>query len=74
MRKLSITLAAAALVLTSFAFAASAQTQAPGASSLDSLARNATPIHQAACTHWARCPAGWTRVCNGWGRCWCRPC
>jgi hypothetical protein len=72
MRKLSIALAAAALVLTS-AWAAGAQTQ--GASSLNSLARNASPVHQAACARlFAACPLGTRRVCNRWGRCWCVAC
>jgi hypothetical protein len=75
MRKLTVTLAAAALVLGSMALSASAQTQQSGANSLHSLAQNATPItKQAACRGWGRwCPPGWVRRCGPW-RCRCVPC
>ena len=72
MRKITMTLAAAALVLGSLAVA-NAQTQ--GASSMNAQAQNATIIHKAACGGWGRwCPPGRRHVCNGWGRCWCAPC
>jgi len=73
MRKLSITLAAAAFVLTS-AGIAGAQTQQPGAASFHTMARNATPLHETACRGLrGACPWGWFRVCGPF-RCWCRPC
>ena len=54
MRKITMTLAAAALVLGSLAVA-NAQTQ--GASSMNAQAQNATIIHKAACGGWGRwCP------------------
>ena len=54
MRKITMTLAAAALVLGSLAVA-NAQTQ--GASRLNAQAQNATIIHKAACGGWGRwCP------------------
>lgn len=73
MRKLTTTLAAAALMLGAMALQASAQTQ--GASSVHALARNATPIvTQAACRGYGPyCGPGFTRAC-GPLRCWCRPC
>ena len=74
MRKLSITLAAAALALTTMAGIAAAQTQQPGASSFHTMLKNATPLHETACRGpRGACPWGWFRVCNRW-RCWCRPC
>ena len=77
MRKLSITMAAAALVVTALAGMALAQTQQPAAATLNTLARNATPIHQAACGPrlFAGCPWGTRRVCGPYARrCWCAPC
>ena len=72
MRKLTTTLAAAAFALEAMALAATAQTQ--GAATIHAQARNATPIHQAACGGWGRwCPPGLHRVC-GPARCWCAPC
>ena len=76
MGKLAITLAAAALMLGSLTFAATAQTQQPGASSIHGLAQNATPIvKQAACNgRWGPwCPPGRHRVCGPY-RCWCAAC
>lgn len=74
MRKLSMTLAVAALVVTSTAFTAGAQTQQQGAASFHTLLRNATPIQEVACGRLrGACPLGWFRVCNP-VRCWCRPC
>ncbi len=72
MRKLAMTLTAAAFVLGSMALTANAQTQQPG--SFHPLAPNATPITKAACWGWGPfCPPGRTRVCGPY-RCWCRPC
>jgi hypothetical protein len=72
MRKLTITLAAAALVLGSMALTASAQPQS--ASSVHAQAQNVTPIHKAACFGVGRwCPPGRHHVCGPY-RCWCAPC
>lgn len=74
MRKLAITLTAAALVLAATAIAASAQTQMTGAAGLHAQMQNATLFKEAACRGWGPyCGPGWTRACNRW-RCWCRPC
>ena len=74
MRKLTIALAAATLALGAMALPATAQTQQPGAASLHAQARNATPIHEAACRGFGRhCPPGSHWVC-GPMRCWCAPC
>jgi hypothetical protein len=78
MRKLTLTLTAAALVLGAMALTANAQTQHPGAASLHALLQNATPIVKAYCPGggpnqgWA-CGPGFRRVCDRF-RCWCRPC
>lgn len=73
MKKLTLTLAAATLVLGSMVMGASAQTQA-GAASIHALS-NATPIvKQAACRGFGPyCPPGYVRACGPY-RCWCRPC
>jgi hypothetical protein len=74
MRKLTMTLTAAALMMGIMAIASIAQTQAPGAASLHAQIQNATPIHRAACGGFGPyCPPGTTRVCGPY-RCWCRPC
>jgi hypothetical protein len=74
MRKITLTFAAALFVLGATALAADAQTQAPGASSLNAQAQNATIIHKAACGGFGRwCPPGRRHVCNPW-HCWCAPC
>jgi len=72
MRKLSITLAAAALALGMTALTVNAQTQ--GASTLNAQVKNATMIHKTACFGFGRwCPPGRHRVCGPY-RCWCAPC
>jgi hypothetical protein len=74
MRKLTMTLTAAALILGTMAVAANAQTQSPGASSFHAQIKNATPIQEAACRGFGPyCGPGFTRVCGPY-RCWCRPC
>ncbi len=74
MGKFAIALAAAALMLTSVAFTADAQTQQAGAASFHALAQHATLIQKAACRGPGRwCPIGRHRVC-GPVRCWCAPC
>jgi hypothetical protein len=74
MRKISLTVVAALFVMGSMALSAQAQTQAPGASSLQAQSQNATIIHKAACGGWGRwCPPGRHRVCGPY-RCWCAPC
>jgi hypothetical protein len=72
MRKLTMTLTAAVLMLGTMAVAAGAQSQ--GAASLHAQIKNATPIHQAACRGFGPyCPPGFSRVCGPY-RCWCAPC
>jgi hypothetical protein len=72
MRKLAVTVAAAALLLGSAMWVAQAQTQ--GAGSIHAQAQNATIIHKAACYGFGRwCPPGLHRVCGPY-RCWCAPC
>jgi hypothetical protein len=73
MKKLTLTMAAATLVLGSMVLSASAQTQA-GAASMHTLS-NATPIvRQAACRGFGPyCGPGWVRRCGYWG-CRCVPC
>jgi hypothetical protein len=74
MRKLALTLTAAALVLGTLAVTANAQTQSPGAANLHAQMQNATPITKAACGGFGPyCPPGTTRVCGPY-RCWCRRC
>jgi hypothetical protein len=76
MRKLTMTFAAAALMLGTMAVAANAQTQASGAAILhhQNQIQNATLFKQAACRGWGRwCPPGRVRRCGPY-RCWCAPC
>ena len=74
MRKLTMSLAAMALMVGMTVMTASAQTQ--GLHSLNAL-RNATPIvKEVGCRgpgDWGKCPPGLHRVCS-YGRCWCAPC
>jgi hypothetical protein len=76
MRKLALTLTAAALALGMTALTASAQTQSPGAASLHAQANNFTPVvKHVACGGWGpHCRPGWTWTCGPYGRCWCRRC
>jgi hypothetical protein len=73
MKKLTVTLAAAAFALGSMAIAANAQTQSAGAASIHAQTQNATPIvKQAACngrTGGMGCGPGW--IWNGYR---CVPC
>ena len=74
MRKLTMTLTTAALMLGTMAVAANAQTQAPGAAGLHAQMRNATPIKEAACRGWgAHCPPGTVWRCGPY-RCFCARC
>jgi hypothetical protein len=74
MGKLTIALAAAALMLGSMALTVNAQTQQAGAADIHGLAQNATPIvKQAACRGWGRCPPGRFWACGPRG-CFCRWC
>lgn len=74
MRKLTLTLTAAALVLGTMAISANAQTQVPGAAGLQAQINNYTPITKAACRGWGPyCPPGTTRRCGPY-RCWCARC
>ena len=64
----------AALVLTAFVIAASAQIQTRGAAGLRAQLQNATPIQRAACWGWGPyCPSGTIRRCGPY-RCWCVRC
>jgi hypothetical protein len=74
MTKLTMTLAAAAVMLGSMAVGASAQTHLLGAG-LHAQIQNATPIvTQAACRGFGpHCGPGFTWTCGPY-RCWCRPC
>jgi len=75
MRKLAMTMTAAALVLGSMAISANAA-QMPGAAGFHAQIQNATPIvKQAACRGFGEhCPLGFTWTCGGYRGCWCRPC
>ena len=74
MKKIALTLTAATLVLGSMALSATAQTQAPGAASVNGL-RNATPIvTKAECRgRGPHCDPGFVYRCGRTG-CHCYPC
>jgi hypothetical protein len=72
MRKLSITVVAAAAILALNSMAANAVTAS--GNTLPNAAKNFSPIHDAACRGWGRwCGPGYVRACGPY-RCWCRPC
>jgi hypothetical protein len=73
MNKLTLSLAATALVLGSMALTANAQQLGTG---LHAQLSNATPIvKNVACRGYgARCGPGFTWACGPYGRCFCRPC
>jgi len=74
MRKLSVTVMAAAAILlvNSMGCAANAATNTENA--IPNTARNFSPIHETACRGWGRwCGPGYVRACGPF-RCWCRPC
>ncbi len=77
MRKITMTLAAAALVFGTMTVMASAQTQQPAAAGIHGL-KNATPIVKlAACNGWTGacgCGPGWISACAPRGCCRCVPC
>jgi len=77
MRTLTLTLTAALIVLGMIATAASAQTQASGATSFLAQLRNMTPIARpAACTGrtgYCGCGPGWVSACRS-RCCRCVPC
>jgi hypothetical protein len=72
MKKVTLTLAAAALALGSMALSANAQQLGAGHAQL----QNATPIvKQVACRGFGpHCGPGFVWTCGPYGRCWCRPC
>jgi hypothetical protein len=76
MRRLTMTLTAAMLVLGTMT--ASAQTQAPGAASFLAQLKNMTPIvKQAACngrTGRCGCGPGFVSACGAYRCCRCVPC
>jgi hypothetical protein len=74
MRKLTVTVTAAAAILlvSSMGWTANAATATVNA--IPGAARNFSPIHETACRGFGRwCGPGFTRVCGPY-RCWCRPC
>lgn len=74
MKKLTMTLTAAALMVGLMAVSASAQSVGSGASGLHAQIQNATLIEKAACGGAGPyCPPGTTRVCGAY-KCWCRRC
>jgi hypothetical protein len=77
MRKLTMTLTAAMLVLGTMAMTTSAQTQWLGAKSLYAQLKNATPIARpancAGSTGHCGCGAGWVSACSN-RCCRCVPC
>jgi hypothetical protein len=74
MRKLSMTLTAAALIIGTMVVGANAQTQSSGAANFHAQIKNATPLKEAACRGFGPyCPPGFVRACGPY-RCWCRPC
>ena len=74
MRRLTMTLTAAALILGTMAIGANAQTQSSGAASFHAQIKNATPLKEAACRGFGPyCPPGFVRRCGPY-RCWCAPC
>jgi hypothetical protein len=73
MRKLSITLMAAAAILALNSMA-SANPVTTSGNTLPSAVKNFSPIQEAACRGWGRwCGPGYVRACGPY-RCWCRPC
>lgn len=81
MRKLALTVTAAALVMGMTALSASAQTQQLGAAGIHAQIHNFTPlVKQTACNgRWGPwCGPGWIRRCwrGPWGvrHCRCVPC
>jgi hypothetical protein len=73
MRKLSITVVAAAAILALNSIGCSANPVASG-NALPNAAKNFSPIQETACRGWGRwCGPGFVRACGPY-RCWCRPC
>ena len=72
MRKITMSVATAVFVLGSMTLA-NAQTQVPGASSIQAQAQLSTSIHKTACFRWGRCPPGRHWVCSRYhcGCAWC---
>src|SRR5208337_4440701 len=67
MKKLTMTLMAAALMAGLMAISASAQSVGSGAGGLHAQIQNATPIGKAACGGYGPyCPPGTTRVCGAY--------
>ncbi len=75
MRKLTVIFAAtvAMLFAGSMLWNAEAATW-QGAGCISTAAQNFTPIEQAACRGWGRCPPGRHWRCGPYGRCRCVPC
>jgi hypothetical protein len=75
MRKLAMSLTAAAFVLGAMAIIANAQIPASGANNLHAQTQKATLFKGAACRGWgAHCPPGRVWRCGPYGRCGCALC
>ncbi|HLL27442.1 MAG TPA: hypothetical protein VKT73_07300 [Xanthobacteraceae bacterium] len=74
MRKLTMLLSFAAVVLVAGLFAMNANAQTWKSGGNLAATHNYSPIEKAACYGWgANCPPGRTWVCRP-GGCWCRRC
>jgi len=75
MRKLAMSLAAAAFVVGAMAITANAQAPASGANDLHAQIQKATLFKGEACRGWgAHCPPGRVWRCGPYGRCGCVLC
>jgi hypothetical protein len=74
MRKLAVTVMAAATILLVGSLASKADPASSTGTAIPKAAKNFSPIQEAACRGFGpHCPPGFTWTCGG-GRCWCRPC
>lgn len=74
MRKLAVTVVAAATMLLAGSLACKADPAWSTGTAIPKAAKNFSPIQEAACQGAGpHCPPGFTWTCGG-GRCWCRPC
>lgn len=74
MRKLVVTLTAAAALVLAGAYAWQADAAiSQGAQSVKTAAETVKPVEEVGCRGWGRCPPGRFWHCGPRG-CWCRPC
>jgi hypothetical protein len=74
MRKLSVTVLAAAAIFLVGSLACKADVATSNGTALPKAAKNFSPVEPAACRGFGEhCPPGFVWTCGG-GRCWCRPC